>query len=211
MIFSYAKDETMTSQKNRRSFLKRRGFDYDNLVLCEQVHKKSIATVSRRQGGKVVAGCDGLITTDKDLLLGVLVADCFPVSFSSENIFGIVHGGWRGVKMGIIEEVKEKIISSGESLKNFTFEIGPGIGVCHFEIKEDLFEKFKKYDRFIQRREEKIFLNLREIIKEKIIEIGVNKIKDSNICTFCDNNYYSFRRGDDKKRMIAINYSYNKK
>ncbi len=211
MIFSCIKDGTMTDKENIALFLKKKGLKFSNLVLCEQVHKDNINVVSEKEKGKIINSFDGLITKEKSLLLGVIVADCLPVSFSSRDIFGIVHAGWRGIEMGIIEKIEKEIKEMGRDIKSFLFEIGPSIGPCHFEIKEDLFDKFKKYDSFIQKRNGKIFLDLKGVVKEKIRKMGVDRVKDQNICTFCNNNYYSFRRDNDKKRIIVINYLNNKR
>ncbi len=210
MIISEKKDGTMTKVENITSFLHREGLDCKNLVMGEQIHGKNIFVVEKEDMGSIIKDADGLVTKEKDLLVGVIVADCFPVSFQSENIFGIIHAGWRGVERGILEELTERVRILGEKTENLKFDVGPGIGVCHLEIKEDMLEKFERFSGFIEKRDNKFYLNLRKIIEKKIKEIGCKELSTSNICTFCNNDYYSFRRDKGDKRVIAINYSRNK-
>ncbi len=200
----------MTNLENITSFLKKKGMDCKNLVMGEQIHGRGVFVTRNEDKGSIIKNADGLIAMEKDLLVGVLVADCFPVSFWSENVFGIIHAGWRGVEKGILEELAKNLRNLGEKTENLRFDVGPGIGVCHLEIKENMLGKFKMYSDFIEKRSNKFYLNLRKIIEKKIKEIGYKELLISDICTFCNDGYYSFRRDKDNKRVMAVNYSRNK-
>ena len=45
---------------------------------------------------------DGIITKNKNVLLGILTADCAPVILLGKEYFGILHVGWRGLLNNII-------------------------------------------------------------------------------------------------------------
>ncbi len=87
------------------------------------------------------------------------------------------------------------------SCKNINAFIGPGIGVCHFEVKKDV---AKKFPLFVEKRDNKIFVNLKKCVKSKLENNGV-LVKDSGICTYCDTNrYFSYRRDKQLKTMLAV-------
>src|SRR4051812_37029902 len=65
----------------------------DNLFMLRQVHSDIVCeAVSNRQQG------DALVSNHAGDIIGVLVADCYPVLFSDEKngIIGAAHCGWRG-------------------------------------------------------------------------------------------------------------------
>ena len=49
-----------------------------------------------------------MITNRKDILLGILTADCAPIIILGNKYFGIIHAGWKGAFSGIIENTISK-------------------------------------------------------------------------------------------------------
>ncbi len=124
------------------------------LLLLDQVHSAVIHRVYGQRGpdwaplrkGKVVeiAG-DGMITNTAGVLLGVKVADCFPVILADRRrkAVGIFHAGWRGTAQRIVEKgVGEMRRQLGCHLENLMAVIGPGIGPCCYEIGEEVEHEF---------------------------------------------------------------------
>ncbi len=203
----------MNKEENINLFLKEKGFDPEALVLGEQVHGRKVEIVGKRDGGGTIKRTDGLITSSEDIILGVLVADCLPLSFSSKELCGILHVGWKGLFRGIIEEGMKKVRNLGINPEVMQFEVGPGIGVCHFEVKEDLLKKMRKVEgeremnNFLQKREGgRIFLDLKELTKRRIEELGGRNIKISTECTFCEENLFSYRRDREVCNMLALQW-----
>ncbi len=208
MIISKRKDGAMNTKKNINSFLFRENLKEGSLVLGEQVHGKEVTLVNTEDCGKIMPQTDGLITTSKEIVLGVMVADCLPVSFFSDNLCAIIHAGWKGAGKGIIEETLKEI-KKYEKISALACEIGPGIGSCHFEVKEDLIKEFEKNGKvdikpFLERRGGKIFLDLKRLVAENIEKYGLKNISISPICTFCNDEYFSFRRNRKVNNMIAL-------
>ncbi len=195
----------MEVRENVERFLKKEGINPESLVLGEQVHGKRVRVVNKNETGKVLKNTDGLITSSREIVLGVLIADCLPVSFVSENICGILHVGWKGLQKGIIKEALLKV-EEKERVENLFFEIGPGIEMCHFQVREDFAENFEKdfVGKFLKKKENKLFFDLKKATKKKIEECGGKKIKTSDICTFCSEKYFSYRKGNITERMIAL-------
>jgi hypothetical protein len=91
------------------------------------------------------ASGDGLITNTPGVLLGVKVADCFPVIVADrkKKAVGIFHAGWRGTAQRIVEKgVGEMQRQLGCEPGNLVAAIGPGIGGCCYEIGEEVESEF---------------------------------------------------------------------
>lgn len=197
-------------KKNRENFLKKHTTgDY---AVAGLVHGTDIKKVSFGDNKKIIWRTDGLITDEKNLFLCLTGADCLPVYFSDEErgVVGIAHGGWRGIIGGIIENMILKMIKEFDCVsRNIKVILGPGIRSCHFEIKTDIINQFKKYGNFIINRNGKIFVDLSGIIKGRLLELKLlrKNIKDDNECTYCSvKKYFSNRR--DKKEIPDVMLAY---
>ncbi len=210
MIISRKKDGPMQKKENRKAFLKENNLRIEDLVLAKQVHGKDVAIVGKDNRGKVIESVDGFLTTSKDIVMGITVADCLPISLYSKKVRGLLHAGWKGLEKGIIEEAFRRIVAIGEEPGNLSADIGPGIGSCHFEIKDDVIKAFKGFEEFIKEREGKSFMNLKGVAKRKLERVGAYNVNVSQECTYCEKErYYSFRRDKKVNSMLAVNYSFN--
>ena len=125
------------------------------LLLLNQIHSAIIhrvypasaagaASVAAYPPAPALAG-DGLITNTPRVLLGVKVADCFPVIVADRKrkAVGIFHAGWRGTAQRIVEKgIGEMRRQLGCDPQNLVAVIGPGIGPCCFEIGEEVENEF---------------------------------------------------------------------
>jgi len=208
MIISERKDGAMGKKENVAAFLKKYSIQREKLVLAEQVHGSSIAIAQEKDGGGIIKGVDGFITKERGLFLGITVADCLPVSLFSDKVSGILHAGWKGIRKGIIEAALERIGEMEEDIKNVSFEVGPGIGVCHFEIKEDVVKEFSDFEDLIYKKEEKMFLDIKKVVERKVRNGGGERVRISDHCTYCmSKKYFSFRRDKEIRSMLALSYS----
>jgi len=134
---------------------------------------------------KEFAGCDGLITNQKRIALGIHVADCCAIYIVDPKTpaIGLVHSGKKGTEQAIvanaIHQMREKF---GSSPADLTVQLSPCIRPPHYEI--DFAAK----------------------IVEQCRAAGVEKIYDSGACTACDPaRYYSYRAEKGKTgRMLAL-------
>ena len=65
------------------------------LVTAEQIHGNEVAIVDLANGGGSRPGCDGLITANRQISLGIYVADCCAVYLVDPKTpaIGLVHSG----------------------------------------------------------------------------------------------------------------------
>jgi YfiH family protein len=183
---------------NRKRFFDSLGFREQKIVVANLVHGTHAEQIDH-SSETFILGTDALITNEKGIVLTLTGADCFPVYLedSSAGIIGLAHCGWRGILGGIIGKSMEAIITMDGAPKNITLTIGPGICAKHFEIREDVLPHFAEWDDFILRNDGTLRVDLRGIIREQALRIGLARgsISDMDECTFClPEKYFSYRR-----------------
>ena len=194
-----------TSANDRSEIAKILKLDYTNIVIPKQVHSNTV-TICTKVGN--INDTDGIITSDKDLVLSIQVADCIPIYlFDKQNHnIGLVHAGWRGVHSGIIENGIEQIKKLDSDPNDIKIILGPSIRQCCFEIGPEVSKLFD--DKFQKKvRKDKTQLDLQGVVVEKLVNMGIQlkNIIDVKECTCCSDRYHSFRRDGDKAgRMIAM-------
>jgi YfiH family protein len=194
---------------NRKKFFGKIGITEDKIVNMHLTHGNKIVRVDQKDGGKLLEGTDGIITNSDQIYLAVLIADCLPVAIYDPvtNSSGLVHSGWRGLHRGIIKNaVTQMSREYGSKPSDLTAFIGSHICQKHYEVKEDVSSKFKKYPKAILKNKEKIYLDLGEVARQQLVGVGIkNKnIKIDPTCTFENKELFSFRRGDKKERNLFL-------
>lgn len=194
--------------QNRFQFARALEIEADNFVFMEQKHKTVISKVFSHDSNTYIQDADGLITKEENLFLFVAIADCIPLLFYDfkNRAVGICHAGWRGT----LEKIGPKMVAKlrknfGSKPKDLIIGFGPSIGACCYEVKKDVEGKFGKVfgkDReIIQKRNGKIFLDLRLANYKLLLKVGCNpkSIDVPLVCTSCQNDiFYSLRKERDK-------------
>ena len=155
---------------------------------------------------------DALITNEINKPLIIKVADCVPIILYDKlnRVEAIIHSGWKGTLENITEntiKVMEEKFNS--KYKNIQAYIYPSIKQCHFEVEEDVYSLFKNkidnINKYTIRKDIKYYIDLQSIIKDKLINLGITNITDSNICTYCNHDiYHSYRYNHTDKRNILL-------
>ncbi|HZK32883.1 MAG TPA: peptidoglycan editing factor PgeF [Tissierellaceae bacterium] len=184
---------------------------------AKQVHGTDIKIINN-QSRKLVSNenYDGLITNKRGIALCTYHADCAPIYFYDKNkkVIGLAHSGWKGslnnISRSMILIMKGKY---GSKVEDILVAIGPSIGDCCYEVKEDVASMFEEIflndfnNRVIIKRENRIYLNLWEANRINLLKLGIKKenIILSEICTSCNiNEFFSYRKEKGtKNRMIA--------
>ena len=149
---------------------------------------------------------DGIFSNNKKNSLIVRTADCLPIFFihQNDNIFGVLHAGWKGLKNKIIMESANLLKNYVDDLSEMIVFIGPSISQKNYEVKNEFINYFGS--SFIKNVDDKLFCNLKEIAKSQLNEIGITRVIDSNQCTYENENYHSFRRNKTSERMVGVIY-----
>jgi copper oxidase (laccase) domain-containing protein len=162
------------------------GFGEWPLVTVEQIHGDKLAIVDLPiDRDKEFAGCDGLITNQRHIALGIHVADCCAVCIIDPKTpaIGLVHSGKKGTELAIVSKAIEKMRHQfGSDPADLVVQLSPCIRPPHYET------------------------NFAATIVEQCRAAGVQQIHNSGVCTACDlQRYYSYRAEKGKTgRMLAL-------
>jgi len=162
------------------------------LWLCasRQVHGAEVQRVYSLggAGGEAVAiDADGHATALPGIGTMVLTADCLPVALGSAAAVATVHAGWRGLAAGVLEEGVRALREVGGTARVHAV-IGPGAGVCCYEVGPEVHAAFGDAHREGQN------IDLRAIARDRLLAAGVAEVLDVPACTICDERFFSHRR-----------------
>ncbi|MEY2577335.1 MAG: purine-nucleoside/S-methyl-5-thioadenosine phosphorylase / adenosine deaminase [Verrucomicrobiota bacterium] len=155
-------------------------------VTAQQVHGNEIGVVdSAISGNKCFENCDGLITDQLGVCLGIYVADCCAVFFVNpvRRAIGLVHSGKKGTEQGVAARAIETMTSRfGSQASDLVVQFSPCIRPPHYEIDFAA-----------------------EIVRQ-CRDLGVTSVHDLGVCTACDlKRYYSYRAEKGRTgRMLAF-------
>jgi YfiH family protein len=170
------------------------------LATLKQVHGTDVRIVE--QEGQHGTG-DGLITGTTGLLVAVKTADCLPLLLidPKQRVVSAVHAGWRGTAAGIAAHaVKLMERKFGSEPAQLEAAIGPGIGLCCFEVGPEVAREFGPWDS-----DAKTCVDLAAINRAQLRDAGLRTIYESGLCTVCGKGFYSFRRERDQAgRMLSF-------
>lgn len=185
--------------ENRNSFIKEICGAKKNAAAIELIHSKIVYDIKNIDEIYLKQG-DGIITTNKDIIPIVTVADCMPLYIYDVNsgIFGALHSGWKGT--GIIGEaikiIRDKYYSKPEDI---CVAIGPHIGPCCYTITKDRAEYFSKNfcSDCVEKLSEDVYsLSLLKanfsVLKQFNVPIENVKILEKCTCCFKENEKYKF-------------------
>ena len=174
------------------------------IVSMSQTHSTNIEIVKNKK--LVYNNVDGIFACNKNYALQVKTADCLPIFFihKHNNIFGVIHAGWKGLKNGIISKSTQLLKSHINDLNEITAFIGPSISQKNYEVKNEFIDYFG--NEFIDKVEDKFFCNLKGVASSKLQKLGVKNVIDCNQCTYENENYHSYRRDKTSKRMTGLIY-----
>ena len=183
----------------------------NNLIFPDQTHSANIDIAI--ESNNAYPDCDALILTNKNQAIFLNFADCTPIILYDkvQNIGAIAHAGWRGTAQKIAPLTAQKLCKDFNSkIENIIALIGPTIGFCCYNVGQEVYEKLSKtvsnFDGLFEIKNDKIFVDLKEINKRQLEEIGIEKIDVCPYCTVHNNNlFYSYRNENGTgKRHSAI-------
>ena len=169
------------------------GFGDWPLFTAEQIHGNKIAIVDRALASAVPSGvdglefpgCDGIITNQRGVALGIYVADCCAVYIVDPKMpaIGLVHSGRKGTELGVVTNaIRQMVERFGSDPANMIVQLSPCIQPPHYEVDFAA-----------------------EIVRQ-CCALAIQHIHDSGTCTACDlQRYYSYRAEKGKTgRMLAL-------
>jgi len=195
-------DSVDTVRYNRKFVAEAFGVSLTELKIPRQVHSNQVEIVDKNNSKDLVA--DAIITTDNNVVLAVLLADCVPLIIydTKNNVVAAVHAGWRGTVANIttatIREMQQQystdpnniVVGIGPSISPNVYEVG-------YEVKEAADLAFGKNHNTIITKGEKYFFDLWRANELQLIRCGVPKesIEIAGICTYKNTDtFFSARK-----------------
>ncbi|PYL88506.1 MAG: hypothetical protein DMF14_16460 [Verrucomicrobia bacterium] len=156
------------------------------LLTAQQIHGDKIACVNAMvETDREFSGCDGIITNQRGVTLGIYVADCCAVYLvdRKQRAAALIHSGKKGTNLRIVSkaiaQMREKFSIQPQDL---IAQLSPCIRPPHFEV------------------------DFAADIIRQCQTAGLNEIHDSGVCTACNlDAYYSYRAEKGRTgRMLAL-------
>ncbi len=154
------------------------------------------------------ADCDGLITSNANVVLSLQTADCVPIFMvdKSTGTRALIHAGWRGVVSNIVPTGIKLLQDNSIDVEKLHIFLGHAIcGNC-YEVGNEVAHHFLESCK-VQRDNGKWCVNLHGQIIEQLTTFNIQKsqIKTSTICTFESPHCCSYRRdGENAGRMFSF-------
>jgi YfiH family protein len=178
--------------------------------VARQVHGTGVAVLRTADAGDAAAEveADVLVTAERRLPVGVLVADCVPVLLAdaSASVVAAAHAGRRGLLAGVLASAVEALTMLGARPADVRAAVGPAAGGCCYEVPADLQE------RACARRPElratttwgTPSLDLRAGAVAELSRLGVADVRLVGGCTIEDSSFYSYRRSPVTGRFAGV-------
>ncbi|MEO1221602.1 MAG: peptidoglycan editing factor PgeF [Pseudomonadota bacterium] len=175
------------------------------LVAPHQVHSPDVLTMGDpwedAPEGRPVA--DAVVTDRRDVVLGIVTADCGPVLFADREagIVGAAHAGWRGAHGGVLENTLAAMVALGANRDKIIAVLGPTIAPPSYEVDEAFRANFtddddKHFkDAGIRDGANRWHFDLPGYILARLRSAGVGQVSSLGLDTHAmRRTYYSFRR-----------------
>lgn len=143
-------DQSSQVDANRAALA--RAFDLEPhlLLTVNQVHGSEILVID--QPNPEVShfqrvASDAIITNQRHILIGILVADCFPVVLYDRkcHVAGVVHLGWRGTASGLLGRTVAAMQEIfGCQPTDLCAAVGPGIAAHSYEVDRPVRDAFRQ-------------------------------------------------------------------
>ena len=208
----HVNDDVKDVAARHETVAKELNYDKKMLVHMKQIHSDIVHIITDNDNFKTPPTCDALITNKKNIPLMVMVADCSALLFydKKQKVIAVAHAGRQGAFKNIVKNVINTFINDFNSKpQNIIVSIGASIGVCCYEVGEEIYEEAKKLnlEYAMQKRENRFYLDVSKILNSELLACGIKEknIEISKKCTSCQNDkYFSYRAEGITGRFAGI-------
>ncbi len=212
-------DAAHNVQGNRSILARAFGARADRVVTVNQVHGTDILVIDTPNpdfAHFLRLECDGIMTNQPGVMIGVCVADCIPILLldPEKRVAAALHAGWKGTAGEIGRKGVEAMVAIFDSRPgDILAAVGPGIGSCCYEVDapvKDAFRKNKGWEMFAREsgkgkwRLDLAAANYRQLTAAGLAEAN---IETTPFCVCCEHDlFFSYRResGETGRQMGFI-------
>jgi len=194
--------------ENRHRFLTDLSISQSDLAIPIQVSQAQVQVAATP--GKYPQ-TDALISTESNVYLSVLTADCAPVLFwsTTTELVGAVHSGWQGSELNILGRCLELALKETQvDMTSVHMVVGPGLSEQNFEVGPEFKTKFP--EKYLREKPggDKYHFDNNAFLRDTALQYGVpaDQIEILPHCSFADDAlFYSHRRDHGTTgRMMSI-------
>ncbi len=191
-LAAHVGDDPAAVAENRRRLRQKLNLPADPIWL-NQVHSDCIVEIGPDTGDPPSA--DASFTGQADTVCVVLTADCLPVLLTDGHTVAAVHGGWRGLAAGVLDNA----LTVPPWRRPPTAWLGPAIGAAAFEVGDEVRAAFLARDPALARafrpRRNRWLADLYRIARRILQTHGVTEIFGATFCTYSEpERFFSHRR-----------------
>jgi YfiH family protein len=172
-------------------------FSLKDLVIMSQEHGDTFHLIQH-----------GERPLEENVAAVIKTADCLPIIICEPDypMGAIIHAGWRGTAKRITEKVILAMVRLGVNVDRMIALLGPSIGPCCYEVKDDVASAFRNAgfsDQVFRQRGHALFLDLCAANIEIMRALGVRRIHPAGLCTYCSRDLFvSYRKGETAHRQL---------
>lgn len=188
------------------------------IVFQKQVHGDQITAVKKENLPdhiSVIPSNDGLITSDSQVCLISLSADCMSLLLAhpESGAIGNAHCG----RMGALKNLPAKLVYAlcREYIvlpHEIIAVMGTSISAMCYEVGDDVVDEIKNLDPtalgYLLKHDSRRYFDLRSYVYSQLLSVGImpENIDSQSMCSHChDELFFSYRRdGSVQGRMAAI-------
>jgi YfiH family protein len=190
----------------------------DDLRDARQVHGTDVHLASRTADSNETPRADILMTADPHLGVVVRTADCVPILMADRRTGAVaaVHAGWRGTVAAVAHHAVHAMnVNFGSRARDLMAALGPSIGVCCYQVGQDVRGAFDDnavafgtpHESWFVADGERWRLDLWSANRDQLIAAGIpaDAVHVAAECTASSlDRYFSFRaEGTHAGRLLA--------
>jgi polyphenol oxidase len=171
------------------------GCHVSRLARVRQVHGAEVRVVRAQDAAAPAPEADAVVTNAPGIAVAVVAADCVPVLVADPRTGAVaaVHAGWRGTAANAMgAAVTAMTREFGVRADTLVAAIGPSIGLCCYEVGEELLSAFTAAGhapgdlaRWFARRGRRLRLDLWRANADLLVRAGVpaDQVHVAGLCT----------------------------
>ncbi|MGD9650427.1 MAG: peptidoglycan editing factor PgeF [Dongiaceae bacterium] len=145
---------------------------------------------------------DALVTSEKNIAISILTADCAPILFVDPiaKVIGAAHAGWKGALGKIASATLRTMQEQGARLENIQAAIGPCIQPQSYEVGDEFYQNFIAADpankAFFTTVTNRFHFDLPGFIRNDLKQAGLSEAQISQLPddTLSGQAFFSHRR-----------------
>lgn len=171
-----------------------------DLKFMTQYHSNRVHHVS---GETPLLEGDGLVTTESGLALAAFGADCvtFALVDSDAQVIAVGHSGWKGLAVGLPDELVQEFLGAGANPATSMAIIGPAICGSCYEVSAERVTELNAIcpEAIVDERHIDVTAGVVAVVSGYGIKCDV-----ISGCTFEDPALYSYRRDGETGRSALV-------